>query len=53
LVVATTFNLLVYSLSGNEKDKEKESSVLKLENPSIIKRPNLPRGETGTFRVAK
>jgi prolactin regulatory element-binding protein len=53
LVVATTVNLLVYSLSGSKKGKEKESSVLKLENPSIIERPKLPGGETGTFRVVK
>jgi len=46
-------NLLVYSLSGSKKGKEKESLMLKLENPSIIERPKLPGGETGTFRVAK
>jgi len=53
LVIATTVNLLVYSLSGSKKGKEKESLMLKLENPSIIERPKLPGGETGTFRVAK
>jgi len=53
LVVATTVNLLIYSLPGSKKGKEKESSVLKLENPSVVERPKLPGGETGTFRVAK
>ncbi|KAI9454613.1 WD40 repeat-like protein [Russula earlei] len=53
LVVATTLNLLVYSLPGNKKGEEKESSVFKLENPSIIERPKLPGGDTGTFRVGK
>ncbi|KAF8484523.1 WD40 repeat-like protein [Russula ochroleuca] len=53
LVVATTVNLLVYNLLGSEKGKEKESSVLKLENPTVIERPKLPGGETGTFRVAR
>ncbi|KAH9071675.1 WD40 repeat-like protein [Lactarius deliciosus] len=53
LVVATTLNLLVYSLLGSKKGKEKENAVLKLENPTVIERPKLPGGETGTFRVAK
>ncbi|KAH9062199.1 WD40 repeat-like protein [Lactarius vividus] len=53
LVVATTLNLLVYSLLGSKKGKEKENAVLKLENPTIIERPKLPGGDTGTFRVAK
>ncbi|KAH9973057.1 quinon protein alcohol dehydrogenase-like superfamily [Lactifluus volemus] len=53
LVVATTVNLLVYSLSGSKKGKEKEGTVLTLENPTIIDRPKLPGEETGTFRVAK
>ncbi|KAH9173431.1 WD40 repeat-like protein [Lactarius sanguifluus] len=39
LVVATTLNLLVYSLLGK--------------NPTVIERPKLPGGDTGTFRVAK
>jgi hypothetical protein len=46
-------NLLVYNLPGSKKGKEKEGLVPKLENPSIIERPKLPGGETGTFRVAK
>jgi hypothetical protein len=53
LVVATTVNLLVYNLLASEKGKEKESSVLNLENPTVIERPKLPGGETGTFRVAR
>jgi hypothetical protein len=53
LVVATTVNLLVYNLSGSMKGKEKEGAVLTLENPSIVERPKLPGGETGTFRIAK
>ncbi|KAI9467254.1 WD40 repeat-like protein [Lactarius psammicola] len=53
LVVATTLNLLIYSLLGSKKGKEKENAVLKLENPTVIERPKLPGGDTGTFRVAK
>ncbi|KAI0306941.1 WD40 repeat-like protein [Multifurca ochricompacta] len=53
LVVATTVNLLVYNLPGSRKGKEKESKVLKLESASVIERPKLPGGDTGTFRVAK
>ena len=51
--MATTLNLLIYSLLGSKKGKEKENSVLNLENPTIIERPKLPGGDTGTFRVAK
>lgn len=46
-------NLLVYSLSGSKKGKEKEGTAFTLENPIIIEPPKLPGGETGTFRVAK
>ena len=46
-------NLFVYSLPSSKKGKEKEGLALKLENPSIIERPKLPGGETGTFRVAR
>jgi prolactin regulatory element-binding protein len=53
LVVATTLNLLIYSLLGSKKGKEKENSVLNLDNPTIIERPKLPGGDAGTFRVAK
>ncbi|KAI0291709.1 WD40-repeat-containing domain protein [Russula brevipes] len=53
LVVATTVNLLVYNLLSSKKGKEKQSSVLKLEDPSVIGRPKLPGGETGTFRVGR
>ncbi|KAI9447786.1 WD40 repeat-like protein [Lactarius indigo] len=53
LVVATTLNLLVYGLLGSKKGKEKENAVLKLENPTVIERPKLPGGDTGTFRVGK
>ncbi|KAH9994073.1 WD40-repeat-containing domain protein [Russula compacta] len=53
LVVATTVNLIVYNLPGSNKGKEKEGLALKLENPSVIERPKLSGGETGTFRVAK
>lgn len=51
--MATTLNLIVYSLIGSKKGKEKENAVLKLENPTIIEQPKLPGGDTGTFRVAK
>lgn len=53
LVVATTVNLLVYNLPASKKGKEKENSVLTLEDPTVIERPKLPGGETGTFRVAR
>ncbi|KAI0068906.1 WD40 repeat-like protein [Artomyces pyxidatus] len=57
MVVATTINLLVYSLaekgnSPNEKGKAKEDPVV-LDTPRTIERPKLPGGETGTFRVAR
>ncbi len=46
-------NLLVYNLPASKKGKEKEGSVLKLEDPTVIERPKLPGSETGTFRVAR
>ncbi|KAI0265145.1 WD40 repeat-like protein [Gloeopeniophorella convolvens] len=53
LVVATTLNLLVYSLPESKKGKEKEGSEFKLGTPRVIERPKLPGGENGTFRVVK